>query len=156
MIPKENFHTEKLWERKMLLKHSRKSTYYNFKEKTNTTSRRPWSLCTCCGTWATWIPKLIGPKMKECDHALVHVLHVDVPKSNIGIVYTPPFEWYVVRCGSMNIHKKCTCIKKIRLCAHNILTILESIFNIIEGPTCKKLNFNKTTSQMTTCTIWIC
>jgi hypothetical protein len=43
------------------------------------------------------------------------------------------FEWYVVRCGSKNGQKKDVCLKKIKLHAQNILTILVSIVNRIGG-----------------------
>jgi hypothetical protein len=29
---------------------------------------------------------------------------VKVPKSNIAIIWTPIYDWYVVRCGSKNRH----------------------------------------------------
>lgn len=49
---------------------------------------------------------------------------------------TPIFGWYVVWCGFKNKYQKYMCLKDISLHAHNILTILRSIVNIIrEGPT---------------------
>ena len=30
--------------------------------------------------------------------------------------WTPICEWYVIKCGSKNRHKKYTCFKKIGLC----------------------------------------
>jgi hypothetical protein len=32
----------------------------------------------------------------------------DVPESNMVIICTPIFEWYVIRCGSKNGHQKGT------------------------------------------------
>ena len=34
-----------------------------------------------------------------------------MPKSNITIILTPIFEWYVVRFGSKNEHQKDMCLK---------------------------------------------
>ena len=49
---------------------------------------------------------------------------------------TPIFGSYVVWCGSKNEYQKDVCLKDIRLHAHDILTILNSIVNVIrEGPT---------------------
>ena len=43
------------------------------------------------------------------------------------------FEFYVVRCDSTNGYpKKKKDSKEIELCAHNMITILDSIVNIIE------------------------
>jgi hypothetical protein len=54
-----------------------------------------------------------------------------VPKLNMTIIWTPTFEWYVVRCESRNWHQKDMCLKEIRLCAQSALTILGSIMNMI-------------------------
>ena len=56
---------------------------------------------------------------------------VDVPKSNIAIIWTPTFEWYVVRCGSKNGHQKCVYMNEVTLHAQKHDTILGSIINII-------------------------
>ena len=52
-------------------------------------------------------------------------------KSNIAILWTPIFEWYVVRCGSKNGCQKCMCLKGTRLHSQNMLSMLGSIINII-------------------------
>jgi hypothetical protein len=48
---------------------------------------------------------------------------------------TSIFEWFVVRCASWNGRHKDICLKEIGLCAHNMLTIMGSIINIIGGGT---------------------
>ena len=53
--------------------------------------------------------------------------------SNISIIWTPIFEWYVVRCGSKNGQQIYICSKQIGLCAQNMLTVLGSIVNMIAG-----------------------
>ena len=53
---------------------------------------------------------------------------VDVPKFNIAIIWTPVFEWCVVRCRSKN-----KCQKEIRLRAQNMLTLLGAIVNMTGG-----------------------
>lgn len=59
--------------------------------------------------------------------------HVDNPYC---VNKTPIFGKYVVWCGSKNKYQKYMCLKDISIHAHNILTILRSIVNIIrEGPT---------------------
>jgi hypothetical protein len=40
---------------------------------------------------------------------------VDMLNSNIAIFWTPIFEWYVIRCGSKNIHQNYMCLKEIGL-----------------------------------------
>ena len=49
---------------------------------------------------------------------------------------TSIFEWYVVRYASRNGRHKDVCLNEIGLCAHNMLTILGSIINIIGGDLC--------------------
>jgi hypothetical protein len=61
------------------------------------------------------------------------VIKVDMPKSNIAIIWTPTFGWYVFRCEFENKHKKDMCLKKIGLCVQNMLTILGLVINMI-GP----------------------
>ena len=58
---------------------------------------------------------------------------VDIPYSNIARIWTPIFEWYVVRSGSKNGHQKDLCLKETRTCAQNMLTILSPIVNMIGG-----------------------
>jgi hypothetical protein len=43
------------------------------------------------------------------------------------------FDLHVVRCGSKVIHQKYMCLKEIGLCDDNMLTILESMVNMIGG-----------------------
>ena len=40
---------------------------------------------------------------------------VDVPKSNIAIIWTPIIEWHVGRCGSKSGYQKDMCSKEIGL-----------------------------------------
>jgi hypothetical protein len=56
-----------------------------------------------------------------------------VPDSNISIIRTLIFEWYVVRCGSENGQQKYICSKQIGLCAQDMLAVLGSIGNVIAG-----------------------
>ena len=59
---------------------------------------------------------------------------VDVLKSNIVTNWTPIFEWYVVGWGYKNMHQKgMICYNEIGLHAQNMLTILDSILNVIGG-----------------------
>jgi len=59
-------------------------------------------------------------------------LQVDVPKSNIAII--GHLHLYVVRCGYKSGHQKTQFVfKKIRLCAHNMVTIPSSLVNMIGG-----------------------
>ena len=53
-----------------------------------------------------------------------------MPNSNIAIILTPIFQWYVVRCGSKNIHQEDMHLKEIGLGAQTML-ILGSVVNII-------------------------
>ena len=57
-----------------------------------------------------------------------HVPKVDVPRFNTTTMWTPAFEWYVVRCGSKN-----ACSKEIGQHAQNMLTILSSLVNMLWG-----------------------
>ena len=59
--------------------------------------------------------------------------NVDVPHSNIAVIWTPICEWYVVRCRSKNEHQNDMCLEEIELRSQNMLIILESIVNIIGG-----------------------
>ena len=53
---------------------------------------------------------------------------VDIPDSNTTIIWTPIFEWYVVRCGFKNRYQKgIMCLKEIGLRAQNMISILGSI-----------------------------
>ena len=56
-----------------------------------------------------------------------------MPNQANDVNKTPVFEWYVVRCGSMNGYQKDTCLKEIELCAQNMLSILGLIVNINGG-----------------------
>ena len=49
------------------------------------------------------------------------------------IIWTPTFEWYVVRCGSSNEHPHNMCLEVFVLHPQNILTILPSMVNMIGG-----------------------
>jgi hypothetical protein len=60
-------------------------------------------------------------------------LMVDNPSSVTFVIYTLIFQWCVVKCGSKNIHQKAMCFKEIGLRAKNMITILGSIVNTIEG-----------------------
>ena len=55
---------------------------------------------------------------------------VRVANSDTAIIWTPIFEWYVVRCGSKNGHQTDKCFE-IGLCTQNMLTILGSMLNMI-------------------------
>ena len=57
---------------------------------------------------------------------------VDEPKSNIAIIWTLIFEWYVIRCGFKNGHQKDMCFKELGLCVQNMPTVLNSTVNIVE------------------------
>ena len=67
--------------------------------------------------------KNIFPKRNEVDN----------PSSNTFLIGTSIFEWYVVLHGSKNVYQKDTCLKEIGLHVQNMMTILSSIANIIEG-----------------------
>ena len=59
---------------------------------------------------------------------------VDIPNSNIlALFWTLIFDWYVVRCGSENQHQKVVCSTQIRPSAQNMMIIIGSIGNTIEG-----------------------
>ena len=55
------------------------------------------------------------------------------PYSVTFVIYTLIFQWYVVKCGSKNNHQKGMCFTEIGLQAKNMITILGSIVNTIEG-----------------------
>ena len=56
---------------------------------------------------------------------------VDEPKSNMATIWTPIFEWCVVRCESKKRHKK-TCVQKGLECVLKI--VLGPIVSLIGGP----------------------
>jgi hypothetical protein len=56
---------------------------------------------------------------------------VVVPTSNIATIWTPMFEWYVVRCVSKIEQQKDKCGKEIGLHAQNMLIILGSTCNMV-------------------------
>ena len=56
-----------------------------------------------------------------------------MPNSTPTIIWTPIFQWCVIRCGSKNGHPIDTCSKEIGLCAPNMLTILDSIVKMLQG-----------------------
>ena len=55
-----------------------------------------------------------------------------MPRSNMEIIWTLVFEWYVVWCASNNGHLKEMCLKEIGSRAQNILIIFSLIINMIE------------------------
>ena len=59
--------------------------------------------------------------------------NVDVPKSTTETTWTPLFEWYVVRCGSKNWHQNDLYLNETGMRAQNMLTILGSLINVIDG-----------------------
>ena len=63
----------------------------------------------------------------------VMYLMVDGPNSNITILWTPRFEWYMVTCRPKNGHHNDTCLEEIRLHAHNTLILLRSTINKLVG-----------------------
>jgi hypothetical protein len=46
---------------------------------------------------------------------------------------TPIFVWCAIRCELENGHQEDLCLKEIGLCAKKLLTIVDSIVDIIEG-----------------------
>ena len=56
---------------------------------------------------------------------------VDMPNSNIAAIWTPIFEWYVVRLRPKNRHQKSMWLEEIGLTPQNMITIVDSIVNII-------------------------
>ena len=56
---------------------------------------------------------------------------LDVPKSNIPIIWTSIFEWCMVRCRCKNGHQKDMCLKEIGLYVSNKLIISNLIINMI-------------------------
>ena len=65
------------------------------------------------------------------DNCRPHGYKVDVPKLNTTIISAPIFEWYVLMRISKKWYQKDMHIKEIGLHALNILTILDSIVNVI-------------------------
>ena len=62
-----------------------------------------------------WIAEFFDP-----PNVYKNVNKVDVPKSHTKILWTPIFEWSVVRCGSKNRHPKDVCLKEIEQRAQKI------------------------------------
>ena len=62
-----------------------------------------------------------------------HNSKLDMPKLNTTLIYTPIFDWCVVRCGSKTWHHNDICLKRIALRAPKVLTILDSIINMLGG-----------------------
>jgi hypothetical protein len=52
---------------------------------------------------------------------------------NTRVIWTPRFEWYVVRCGSKNKHQKDVCLEDIELRAQDMIGILGPVVNVIRG-----------------------
>ena len=87
-----------------------------------------------CNTWvpslwhsslpfssSRWVGWSIGRWMSKYVGSNVGLVYkVVLPNSNRTLIWTPLFEWYVVRCGSKNGHQKNP-------------TILGSIINMING-----------------------
>ena len=70
-----------------------------------------------------------------CCHSFLTALkqsHIKVsrPYSVTHLKYSPIFECSV---GSKNGSQKYTCLQEIGLCAQNVLTIIDSIVNLIGG-----------------------
>lgn len=63
----------------------------------------------------------------------VEVYRVEVPNSNLEIIWTHIFERYVVMYRSHDGHQNDMCFKEISLHAQNMLTILHSIVNTVGG-----------------------
>lgn len=68
-----------------------------------------------------------------CGPDLPNFSPYKVLESNIAIIRTHVFEWYVVPWGSKNGHQKDTCIKEIGLCHEHILTTLGSTIHMNGG-----------------------
>ena len=49
------------------------------------------------------------------------------------LIRSPIFEWYVVWCGTKNGYQKYICFEEVGLRDQNMITILDSRINIIEG-----------------------
>jgi hypothetical protein len=58
---------------------------------------------------------------------------VDIPNLITDLSHAPIFEWYVVKCGSMNRYQRRHVLKAIGLRAQNMTHILGSIVDIIGG-----------------------
>ena len=50
---------------------------------------------------------------------------------NTIVIWTPRFEWYVVKCGSKNKHQRDKCLKDTELRAQDMITIQGSTVNMI-------------------------
>ena len=49
---------------------------------------------------------------------------VDVPNVDTYLNRTHVFEWYMAKCVSKNGYEKDTCLRKIGVCAQNVMIIL--------------------------------
>lgn len=54
-----------------------------------------------------------------------------MPTSNVGIMRTPIFEWYVIWCGSKSGYESEMCLKKNVPRVQIVIITLSSIVNII-------------------------
>ena len=58
--------------------------------------------------------------------SIIYLLHEeDVPNLHTYVNWTPLCEWYVVRCGFKNGYQEDICLKEIRLCVQNMITIID-------------------------------
>jgi hypothetical protein len=73
---------------------------------------------------------------------------VDMPKLVTSLNQTPIFQWYVVWFGSKNGYQEDMCLREIRLCAHNMITILGSMLNVIGGTYDHLMSVRLFTSRM--------
>jgi hypothetical protein len=92
-------------------------------------------VCTCMRDTLAWAYGCMGATCWDdtCLNLSSFALKVNVPNSATHLTQTIKFEWYVVCCGFKNGHQKYTCLKEIGLHAQDMLSILGSIFNIIDG-----------------------
>ena len=58
---------------------------------------------------------------------------VSGPGSVTYLEWTSVFGWCMVGCGSKNGHQVDICLEETRLCVQNMLIILDSEVNIMEG-----------------------
>ena len=94
-------------------------------------------VCTCMGDKLAWAYGCMGATGWDdtCLNLSSYALKANVPNSFTHLTQTTIFEWYVVCCGFKNGRQKYTCLKEIGLHAQDMITILGSIFNIIDrGP----------------------
>ena len=83
--------------------------------------------------WLNWTLSIGRSFQTVSSRPILDRLKVDVYWSNMAIIWTPIFEWYVVRCGSEIGHQKGVMpFKEFGLHAQHMLTILGSKF---KGPT---------------------